>query len=123
MTQKKLGEGKIFDRKQEIRINFGDIFGDNGSIDVQDYYSDDGRLHKRTSVEKLIRDKNSGDKILTNTLNESEGGARIRNRLVMNKTPKINKEYLLNEPILNEGKSLSEGIERLKAKFNNSNKK
>lgn len=41
----------------------------------------------------------------------------------MNKTPKINKEYLLNEPILNEGKSLSEGIERLKAKFNNSNKK
>ena len=123
LDAKELGEGKIFNRKQEIRINFGDIFGDNGSIDVQDYYSDDGRLHKRTSVEKLIRDNNSGDKILTNTLNESEGGARIRNRLVMNKTPKINKEYLLNEPILNEGKSLSEGIERLKTKFNNSNKK
>lgn len=123
LDAKELGEGKIFDRKREIRIDFGDIFGDNGSIDVQDHYSDDGRLHKRTSVEKLIKDKNSGDKILTNTLNESEGGARIRSRLVMNKTPKINKEYLLNEPILNEGESLSEGIERLKAKFNNSNKK
>lgn len=119
---KELGDGKIFDRKQEIRINFGDIFGDNGSIDVQDHYSDDGRLHKRTSVEKLIRDKNSGDKILTNTLDESEGGARIRSRLVMNKTPKINREYLLNEPILREGESLSEGIERLKTKFNDPNK-
>ena len=82
----------------------------------------DGRLNKRVLVEKIIRDKDLGDKIQTNEVDDTEGGFKIKSKVTLNKTPKINKDYILSEPILQEGETLMEGIERLKDKFNDPNK-
>lgn len=49
-------------------------------------------------------------------------GFKIKSKVTLNKTPKINKDYILSEPILQEGETLMEGIERLKDKFNDPNK-
>lgn len=119
---RELGERSISNRRNEIVNDFG-YFGNNyDSINVHDSTLSDGRLNKRVLVEKTIKDRNLGDKIQTSEVDDTEGGLKIKSKVTLNKTPKINKDYILSEPILQEGETLMEGIERLKDKFNDPNK-
>lgn len=119
---RELGERSISNRRNEIVNDFG-YFGNNyESINVHDSTLSDGRLNKRVLVEKIIKDRDLGDKIQTNAVDDTEGGLKIKSKVTLNKTPKINKDYILSEPILQEGETLMEGIERLKDKFNDPNK-
>ena len=122
---KELGSRRVLNRRDEILKDFGQFRGEDGTIIINDSYNSDGQLNKNVSIEKLIKNRDLGNELLTESVGEGPGGIKVRSKFKMNTEPITRKwieKEIVQEPILNEGETFEEGLKRLKEKFNNPNK-